>query len=117
MNEFDLSGVKVGDTVYIVPSDSRDRPYESVVKTVGRKYITVDNGYYTKFNKENGINPEWSHWRMYSSKQAYEAEREMNNMMRYITRNIDRCYFSREELESIYKQVEKALERRGLRPI
>lgn len=52
MNEFDLSGVKVGDTVYIVSTDRMDRPYESVVKTVGRKYITVNTGYYTKFNKE-----------------------------------------------------------------
>ena len=117
MDEFDLSGIKVGDTVYIVPSDSRDRPYESVVKTVGRKYITVVGGYYTKFDKENGICPEWCNWRMYSSKQAYEAEQERAKMMKYITRNIDRCYFARAELESIYKQVEKALERRGLRPI
>ena len=52
MNNIDLSGVKVGDTVYVVSEDGRNKPYESVVKTVGRKYITVDNGYYTKFNKE-----------------------------------------------------------------
>ena len=101
MSEFDLSDVKVGDTVYIVSSDGRDRPYESVVKTVGRKYITVDNGYYTKFNKENGINSEWCHWRMYSSKQAYEAEQEMKEIdfgalqtLRYIhKKNTEMFYY------------------------
>lgn len=117
MSEFDLSGVKVGDTVYIVSSDGRDRPYESVVKTVGRKYITVDSGYYTKFNKENGFNVEWTQWRLYPSKRAYEVEQEKGNMMKTIRRNIERCDFCYYDLKTIYNIVKSALERRGLEPI
>lgn len=117
MNNIDLSGVKVGDTVYIVSEDGRDKPYESVVKTVGRKYITLDSAYYAKFNKENGISVEWPQWRLYPSKRAYEVEQEKHNMMRSIRRNFERCDFCYYDLKTIYNMVKSALERRGLEPI
>ena len=75
MTDIDLTGIKVGDTVYIVSSDQRETPHEAVVTIVGRKYITVDNGYYSKFSKEDGFCTEWSQWRLYpsGSVEAYKA--------------------------------------------
>ena len=43
--------VKKGDTVYIASSDRRINDFTSTVKSVGKKWITIDNGgYKTKKN-------------------------------------------------------------------
>lgn len=70
--------IKIGSEVYIVPSDTRNKPYYRTVISIGRKYITVaDNPSYNRFDiltkksiaNRTGWNPSLT---LYESKEVYE---------------------------------------------
>jgi hypothetical protein len=117
MRRIDLSGIKKGDSVYVVSPDTRNKPYEATVKTVGRKYITIDNGWNSKYDKETGFNIELSAWRIYPSKREYEVEQERYEMLKYISRNIDRADLSCAEIRTIYNIIKSSIERDGKKPL
>lgn len=70
-----LKDVKVGDEIYVIPRDTRDKPYNATVEKVGRKHIHIKYG--LKFDIETGdrIEP-----RGYSSREyAYYSKEEYEN--------------------------------------
>lgn len=78
--------IQIGSKVYIVPNDTRHVPYYRTVKSIGRKYITVDDNLsYARFDiitkesicDKSGWNP---HLTLYENKAEYEAEQKVSNL-------------------------------------
>jgi len=105
--------IQVGSQVYIVPNDTRDKPYYAVVTKIGHKYITVDDGYYNRFNIHDHRSADYNGWnprlKLYESKEAYcEEIRERatcDHLLIKIKANLP--YASIEQLENILKILKK----------
>lgn len=86
--------------LYIVPEDTRCKPYTAQIKTIGRKYITIDR--FTRFDKNTfpyesvytsaGYNPRLT---AYESKEQYERLKllnaELKELRQQIKSYIDKC--------------------------
>lgn len=77
--------IQKGDKVYIVPSDTRTKPYYVTVKSVGRAYITVDSHpSYSRFSiythksvlDRTGWDPQLT---LYESEEDYQLEQKIQN--------------------------------------
>ena len=74
--------MEVGQDVYVVPRETRDRPYAATVAKVSRKWVTLEPSYAGRFDKETGevdggrdYGPRGDVWQ---SKDAYEKYRAMS---------------------------------------
>lgn len=88
--------VKVGDMLYVVPTDRRNQPWQFKVGKVGRKFITDDYGVNkieigtNEIYRKDGIG---AREYVYLSEEAYKEEKE----------NISRCTsFARKMYDSSY---------------
>lgn len=88
--------IEVGSKVYIVPDDTRSKPYYRTVISIGRKYITVDdNSSNNKFDiltkrsvcDKNGWNP---NLKLYDSKFAYEQQLQYDTERKQLLENIEK---------------------------
>jgi hypothetical protein len=67
---------KPGDVGWFVPYDKRDRPYEVVVKSAARKWITTERG--MRFDKGTGRVDGWQHstpgrvWKSRAEAESYQ---------------------------------------------
>lgn len=104
------NNMKVGDKVYVVFNDTRREPFYTTIKSIGRKYITIDNIHYTEskydiVTKEsvddcNGHNCKAT---LYESEQAYIEKQKEIALRKDIARsiNIDIHSLSIEKLKRI----------------
>lgn len=96
--------VKVGDILYVVPSDRRMKPWYFTVGKIARKYIVDENGWYkieigtNEIYRKNGIG---AREYVYLSEEAYKEEKE----------NISRCTsFAHKMYNSSYIYNEMSVE-------
>ena len=77
--------IKVGSQVYIVPEDTRTKPYYAIVKSIGNKYITVEgHPSYSRFSiythesvdDKTGWNPRLT---LYKSEIEYQTIQEIRD--------------------------------------
>lgn len=105
--------IKVGSQVYIVPEDTREKPYCAIVKSIGSKYITVEGHLsYSRFsiythksiNDKTGWNPQLT---LYESKRDYQAMQEIQDERHKLISKIENKLpnTSLEKLEQIYKLI------------
>lgn len=75
-----LEGIQKGQQVYIVPSDSRYRPYWTKVISVGSKKIKVEGTPdLREFDPNTGSSIRWGGWEMYLSEFQLKREEELIN--------------------------------------
>lgn len=88
--------IKVGSQIYIVPEDTRTKPYYAVVKNIGNKYITVDgHPSYSRFSicthesvdDKTGWNPKL---KLYDSKFAYEQQLQYDAERKQLLENVEK---------------------------
>lgn len=102
-----------GDKVYIVPSDTRIKPYYATVKSVGRAYITVDGHIsYSRFSiythksvpDRTGWDPQLT---LYESEEDYQAEQKIQNERHQLINKIKNKLpdATLSELKEIYKLI------------
>lgn len=91
MGQFD--DLKKGDAVFIVydpfvfvPTNARMR--ESVVKSIGRKWITVNDG--LRYRRSDGREEFGGGWRLFRSREHLEKMREVYDAWRDFRRICDR---------------------------
>lgn len=90
--------IQKGNEVYIVPEDTRDKPYYSVVVSIGRKYIKV-KGHYTSstfdiVTHESISVADWNpRLKLYESREEYS-----------------RAMYKQAKLNSLKKEIEKHVE-------
>ena len=105
--------IKVGSRVYIVPEDTRTKPYYAIVKSIGSKYITVEgHSSYSRFSiythesidDRTGWNP---HLTLYESERDYQIMQEIQDERRELISKIkDKLpNTSLEKLNQIYKLI------------
>ena len=65
-----------GQDVYIVPSDSRNKPFHAKIVSIGSKYITVDSLHYTenKFYISDLSHVDSARYSLYLSEEHYNEE-------------------------------------------
>ena len=110
MYGIDYSQIKKGDIVYIASDDVRNKPFNAKVISVGKKYITTDNGWKSKFDKETGSMIDWSTWTLYPNEEIYKLVQENKEYISYINRNIDyamKWKMTKDELDTIYNIIKK----------
>lgn len=105
--------IKVGSQVYIVPEDTRTKPYYAVVKSIGSKYITVEgHPSYSRFSiythesvdDKTGWNPRLT---LYESEWSYQIMQEIQSERHELISKIENKLpnTSLEKLEQIYKLI------------
>ena len=105
--------IKVGNRVYIVPEDTRTKPYYVIVKSIGSKYITVEGhpscsrfSVYTheSVSDRTGWNPRLT---LYESERDYQIMKEIQDeRCKLISKIKDKLpNTSLEKLEQIYKLI------------
>lgn len=98
--------VKKGDTVYIASSDSRVNDFTSTVKSVGKKYITIDNGGY-KFSQDTHICEQWGVYTIFKNKEEFDNYERKRAQLNYICLNQCKLKYvlTDEEIENIYNKL------------
>jgi hypothetical protein len=112
MNGINNKTIKKGDTVFIASDSPRHKgeEYEATVTAVGRKYITVDNGYQEKFDICTGCMVGWNDWQIYPSREAYNLAKENNEKIDYINWHLSTIMhweMTTEEIDTIYQIIKK----------
>lgn len=108
MYGIDYNQIKKGDIVYIVSDDRRNKPYNAKVTSIGRKYITIDDGWKSKFDKETGVMKDWSTWTLYPNEEIYRLTETNKEHITYIKHNIDCvmiCNMTQDELDTVYNII------------
>lgn len=108
--------IKVGATLYIVPKDTRHPPFEAEVLKIGRKYIEL-GGLHRTENKFsivdlcNVCDDGNSNYKLYASKEDYEACNNMQQEIDYLMLKIKTglLYMSPDILQKILKIVDDNL--------
>ena len=95
--------------VFIVPEDTRSKPFEATIISVGRKYITID-AYNYRFNAQvkrfpipsvedsSGWNPRLD---LYLSKEHYQQSIENSNICSFLKQEIIR-FITNEDMQDAY---------------
>lgn len=105
--------IKVGNQVYIVPEDTRAKPYYAVVKSIGNKYIIVEgHPSYSRFSIYTHKSvPDRTGWDpqliLYESERDYQIMQEIQDERRKLISKIENKLpnTSLEKLEQIYKLI------------
>lgn len=98
---------KKGDTVYVHATRSRERSFDAVVKSVGKKFIIADT---IKFDTET-LQDEFTSYELYPSKDAYLSEQARKDKYVAVSKMLQsfEVYenITLEELEEIEKIIKK----------
>lgn len=104
--------IKVGSKVYIVPEDTRNKPYYAEVEAIGKKYIHVEgNVSESRFKISDHRSADYNGWNprltLYESERDYQIIQEIQNERCELIRKIkDKLpNTSLEKLEQIYKLI------------
>jgi len=100
--------IKVGSRVYIVPEDTRYKPYYTEVVSIGKKYIHVKGSISeSKFNISNHYSADYNDWNprlmLYESERDYQIIDERRKLISKIENKLPNT--SLEKLEQIYKLI------------
>ena len=121
-----MENLSKGRKVYIVPEDTRSKPFEATIISVGRKYITID-AYNYRFNAQVKRFPipsveDYSGWNpcldLYLSKEHYQQSIENSKMCSFLKQEITR-FITNEDmqdaniLEKIYNFIKQIKDERG----
>jgi hypothetical protein len=98
--------VKKGDMVYIASSDRRINDFTSTVKSVGKKWITIDNGNY-KFSQDTHICEQWGVYTIFKNKEESDNYKRKREHLNYICLNQYKLKYvlTDEEIENIYNKL------------
>ena len=99
--------VKKGDTVYIASSDRRVNDFTSTVKSVGKKWITIDNGY--KFSQDTHECEQWGVYTIFKDKEESDNYKRKREHLNYICLNSHKFHkvLTDEEVETIYNKLKE----------
>lgn len=98
----------VGMRVYIVPTDSRDKPYWSSISKVGRNYFYVGE-FQHKFSiteKDDGTKESMPNNICYSSEDELHQFKQMQNMRRFVEHHTH--LLSDEQIEMVHGWIIEA---------
>ena len=109
--------IKVGDKVYIAPSDpstKRENPWFGTVKNVGRKWITVVPERFpdspgSKFSVEDHVQSEWPYFTLDEDEEEWNAETERRKFAFEVKERFNVAYggLTMDQLQTIYEMVRK----------
>ena len=108
-----------GERVYVHSNDTRNKSYEAIVTSVGRKYITCnqiwsDDGsvsnYGEKFDIEYLRRVDYGSFYLYHSVDDFNKEQEAKKVKKELIDKINRSYFSIEELKAFMEIHEMGLD-------
>ena len=98
-----------GQEVYVAPHrDTRLKPYNGVVKSIGKKYITVTTKWgIEKFDLESLLNINWSAYQLFESEEDYRKKVDMKKKVMLINQNIRKILskLSDEEIDRLYNLI------------
>lgn len=102
--------INVGSQVYIVPDDTRRKPYYAKVVKIGKKYIHVE-GYIavSRFNIDDHHSASFNDWNprltLYESERDYQITQKIQDKRHALISKIENKLLntSLEKLEQIYK--------------
>lgn len=115
----EIKEFKKGERVYVHSYDTRNKSYEAIVTSVGRKYITCnkiwsDDGsvcdYGDKFDIEHLRRTDYGSFYLYHSVDDFNKEEATKELKRELVDKMSRCYFSLEELKTFMEIHEMGLE-------
>lgn len=108
-----------GERVYVHSNDTRNKSYEAIVTSVGRKYITCnqiwsDDGsvsnYGEKFDIEYLRRVDYGSFYLYHSVDDFNKEQEAKKVKKELIDKMNRSYFSTEELKAFMEIHEMGLD-------
>lgn len=108
-----------GERVYVHSNDTRNKSYEAIVTSVGRKYITCnqiwsDDGsvsnYGEKFDIEYLRRVDYGSFYLYHSVDDFNKEQEAKKVKKELIDKMNRIYFSTEELKAFMEIHEMGLD-------
>lgn len=109
-----IDELKKGDVVSCISRDSRNGNVEVTVKSIGRKYITVDgvNVSYSKYERESLLCANWSGWELFPGTldeyaQHLKDEHEREETIRRINRQLQKLELS--QLKSLTEALQNIL--------
>lgn len=109
-----IDELKKGDVVSCISRDSRSGNVEATVKSIGRKYITVDgvNKSYSKYERETLVCADWSSWELFPGTldeyaQHLKDEHEREETIRRINRQLQKLELS--QLKSLTEALQNIL--------
>lgn len=98
-----------GQEVYVAAHiDTRLKPYNGVVKSIGKKYITVTTKWgIEKFDLESLLNINWSAYQLFESEEDYRKKVDMKKKVTLINQNIRKILskLSEEEIDRLYNLI------------
>lgn len=104
--------IKVGSQVYIVPKDTRRKPYYTKVVAIGKKYIYVEGHISeSRFNIIDHCSADYNNWNpqliLYESELNYQIMKEIQDKRCKLISKIENKLpsTSLEKLEQIYKLI------------
>ena len=90
-----------GQDVYIVPSDSRNKPFHAKIVSIGSKYITVDGLHNTenKFYVSDLSHVDSTRYSLYLSEEHYKetmaANKKRKEIYEYCSHNLHKLDYGR----------------------
>lgn len=96
-----LEGIKNGQEVYIVPSDTRCKAYWTEVLSVGPEKIIVEGTPDLREFDTYGRSIKWEGWNMYLSKEHLDKELELRDLKYKLKISFDTFVNRCEDLEKI----------------
>ena len=108
-----------GERVYVHSNDTRNKSYEAIVTSVGRKYITCnqiwsDDGsvsnYGEKFDIEYLRRVDYGSFYLYHSVDDFNKEQEAKKVKKELIDKMNRSYFSTEEVKALMEIHELVLD-------
>lgn len=110
---------KKGERVYVHSEDTRDKSYEAIITSVGRKYITCNqiwggdgsvSDYGDKFDIEHLRRVDYGSFYLYHSVDDFNKEREAKETKIELINKMNRSNFSLEELKTFMEIHEIGLD-------
>ena len=108
-----------GERVYVHSYDTRNKSYEAIVTSIGRKYITCnqiwgDDGFVSdhgeKFDIEFLRRVDYGSFYLYHSVDDFNKEQEAKKVKKELIDKMNRSYFSIEELKAFMEIHEMGLD-------
>ena len=105
-----IETIKRGDKVYVYTTDSRNLCYEATVKSIGPKFITVNDvgRWMNKFCKRTLVCEEWNAYMLFlGTKDEYESLKQTEEERSCLVKEIPALIknFTLEQLKDLRKYI------------